>query len=135
MVEEVFEAEESRKDPSCHPPSPYTSWGNQKLTLDLGVIGVFTHAWQGLDLGLPNVSSPKCTPAPTVLRKALDTVDRAWVGSWIFLVLGLTLGPVIPAGLAQVRESLVCVYLGFRLNVLRVPGVTCQRPLGVFQEQ
>lgn len=49
--------------------------------------------------------------------------------------MGLTIGPVIPVGLAQVPECLVCVYLGFRLNVLRVPGVACQRPLGVFQEQ
>lgn len=35
-------------------------------------------------------------------------------------LLGLTLGPVIPAGLAQVPESLVSVYLGLGLDAVLV---------------
>lgn len=36
-------------------------------------------------------------------------------------LLGLTLGPIIPAGLAQVPESLVSVYLGLGLDAVLVP--------------
>lgn len=40
--------------------------------------------------------------------------------SWL---LGLILGSIIPAGLAQVPESLVGgVYLGLELDALAVPG-------------
>lgn len=37
-------------------------------------------------------------------------------------LLSLTPGPIIPAGLAQVPESLVSVYLGLGLDVLLVPS-------------
>lgn len=39
--------------------------------------------------------------------------------SWL---LGLTPGPIMPARLAQVPESLVGVYSGFGLDALLVPG-------------
>lgn len=49
---------------------------NPVLGLGLGVTGTFTHAWKRgvtrLDLSLPDVSSPKCALASTVLRKALE---------------------------------------------------------------
>ena len=84
MVEEIFGAEEGRKDPSVTlngaTRSPVLSFG-------LGLSGPFTHVWKGimrLNLGLPDVSPLKCAPGTTVLRKALETRDYGLGG-----ILGL----------------------------------------------
>lgn len=78
LVGEIFGAEGGGKDPSV-PLSPYTSLTGQPEThfgsgvawaMHSGLAGVMR-----LDLGLPTVSSPKCTPASTILRKILETVD------------------------------------------------------------